>query len=216
MDHMQFPSQRRKSKVDKHGVSTDQRLSPERRRKLRAAIVDCVIQDGRAFNDFERQGMKNFLSIALPGFSPPHRTTIRRRLAVLYADYRYSLRAVLSTVRWMALTTDIWKSPRRVYYMCITGHVLTEDFETVPLVLGFRRLIGQHLARNIAAYIEYELGRLKIDSACLSAITTDNGADVKAATSTNKFGQCISCFAHNMHLLVSNGLCLWRKPDPKK
>ena len=216
MVDMQFPSQHRGKKATSRTLSTEPRMSLERRRLLQAAIIECIIQDGRAFNDFERQGMRNFLSLALPGFSPPHRTTIRRRLAVLYAKYRQSLREVLPTIRWIALTTDIWKSPRRVHYICITGHVFTDDFETVPVVLGFRRLIGQHLAKNISSYIEYELNQLNIDSACLSAITTDNGADVKAATSTSKFGQRISCFAHNMHLLVSNGLCLWRKPDPKK
>ena len=160
--------------------------------------------------------MRNFLSLALPGFSPPHRTTIRRRLAVLYTNYRQSLREILPTIRWIALTTDIWKSPWHVHYICITGHMFTDDFDTFPIVLAFRRLIGQPVAKNIAAYIEYELNRLNIDSACLSSITTDNGAYVKAATSTSKFRQRISCFAHNMHLLVSNGLYLRRKPDPNK
>lgn len=87
---------------------------------------------------FRATGMKNFLSLALPGFSPSHRTTIRRRLAVLYAKYRQSLREVLPTIRWIALTTDIWRSPRYIHYICIKGHVFTDDFETVPVV--FRRV----------------------------------------------------------------------------
>ena len=214
MAHMLFPSQRLEKQGDQVGAGQS-KLTPERQRLLQAAIIDCIIQDGRAFSDFDREGMKNFLSLALPGFKPPHRTTVRRRLTDRYAEYRYSLRQILPNLRWIALTTDIWLSPRRIHYICLTGHTFTPDFETVSIVLGFRRLIGQHLAKNIAAYIEYELKRLGIEKACLSAITTDHGANVKAATST-KFGQRISCFAHNLHLLVTKGLCLWRKPDPNK
>jgi hypothetical protein len=214
MTHMLFPSQRREKQGDPAGIVQNP-LLPERRRLLQAAIIDCIVKDGRAFNDFDREGMKNFLSCALPGFKPRHRSTIRRRLSGLYAEYRHSLRQVLPDLRWIALTTDIWLSPRRIHYICLTGHTFTPDFETVSIVLGFRRFVGQHLAQNITTYIEYELDRLGIDKACLSAITTDNGANVKAATST-KFGQRIACFAHNLHLLVTKGLCLWRKPDPEK
>ena len=116
MTHMLFPSQRLEKQGDQ--VNTGQsKLTPERQRLLQAAIIDCIVQDGRAFSDFDREGMRNFLSIALPGFKPPHRTTVRRRLTGRYVEYRYSLRQVLPSLRWIALTTDIWLSPRRIHYI---------------------------------------------------------------------------------------------------
>ncbi|CAF4551322.1 unnamed protein product, partial [Rotaria magnacalcarata] len=67
------------------------------------------------------------------------------------------------------------------------GHVFTDKYETIPIVLGCRRVIGRHSSTTIERYIEFELKRLSIKQEQLVSITTDNGSDIKKATSTLKF-----------------------------
>jgi hypothetical protein len=212
MNEFLFPSQLKAKMTIGEG---DRVIPIERRRQLHKAIFDCVVRDGRPFDDFNKPGMRSFLAIAIPNYTPPHRTTVRHDLETQYVEHRDALRAIIPTAGWLALTTDIWKNTRREYYICITGHFLTDDFETVPLVVGFRRLAGRHLAPRIRSYIEHELSSLGVNKSWLSAITTDNGSDVKSATA-HGFGQRISCLAHNINLTIGNGLCLWRKPNPSK
>lgn len=204
-----FPSQLREKKSI---GDADRAIPVERRRQLHKAIFNAIVRDGRPFNDFSKPGLRDFLTIAVPNYRPPHRTTIRRYLAAQYAEHRKVLRAILPNVGSIALTTDLWKSGRRMHFLCITAHCFTDDFECVPLIIGFRRFSGRHLGSRIRLYIEHELDSLGVDRKCIVAITTDNGSDVKLATGFG-FGQRMSCLAHNIHLIITNGLSLWRKPD---
>ena len=111
------------------------------------------------------------------------------------------------------MTCDLWRSPQRTNYISLTGHVFTKQYESVPIVLGCRRIIGRHLSTTIESYIEYELKRLNIRPKQIISITTDNGSDLKKATFSFKFGDRISCMGHNLNSVVKNGLCLWTEPN---
>lgn len=204
---MLFRSQT-KDKPD--NVSTT--VSAERKRQLHDAAVSCIVKDGLPFDTFRKPGMSEFVSTASPGYRGPHRKTVRRKIGLLYAQHTAELREKLKSVECLALTSDIWKSPQRIYYICLTAHVQNEQFETIPLVLGCRRLIGRHSATNIVRYIRYELNRVGILKEQIVSITTDNGGDIKKATSSFEFGQRIACMAHNINLSIKKGLCLWTEP----
>ena len=75
--------------------------------------------------------------------------------------------------------------------------MLNDKFESVPIVLGCRRLIGRHAASTITRYIKYELNRVGITSEQITSITTDNGSDVKKSN-------WLLC------------LCLWKEPNEKE
>ena len=61
----------------------------ERKKALDEAIKDAIVQDCRTFSDFSKVGMKNFLNVAVPGYKPPHRTTITRSIAKRYTEKNY-------------------------------------------------------------------------------------------------------------------------------
>ncbi|CAF3948484.1 unnamed protein product [Rotaria sp. Silwood1] len=189
-------------------------ISPERKLELHTAAVDCILRDGLAFGVFRQPGMRRFLQKAVPGYAGPNRKTVRQKIAKIYSSYTTKLRSVLSKVDFIALTCDLWRSSKRVHYISLTGHVFNTKYETVPIVLGCRRIIGRHLSTTIERYIEFELKRLNIKQEQLVSITTDNGSEMKKATSTLKFGNRISCMAHNLNLVVKHGLCLWKEPNP--
>ncbi len=107
----------------------------------------------------------------------------------------------------------MWKSSRKIHFISITVHTFTNKYEHVPIILGCRRIIGQHLSSTIESYIQYELDRIGVRKDQIISITTDNGSNIKKATSTLKFGQPIRCMAHNLNLVVKKGLCLWIEPN---
>ncbi|CAF3720561.1 unnamed protein product [Rotaria sp. Silwood1] len=70
--------------------------------------------------------------------------------------------------------------------------------------------MGPHDAVQIRRYINYEIDRLEIRYK-LRSITTDNGANIKSATQNNDFGVRIGCHCHNIKLIISQDLGLWKK-----
>ncbi|CAF1290950.1 unnamed protein product [Didymodactylos carnosus] len=185
-------------------------MTVERKKELDEAAIECIIDDSRSFGDFRRSGMQLFLSVATPGYKGPHRKTVSKNLEKLYYEHRDRLRRIFSTVNDIALTSDIWKNSRRTYFICLTAHYYNSSFQYISLVIGFRRLQGRKISTRLYEYIRYELEQLRIRSK-IRSITTDNGSDIKAATSNTEFGIRISCLAHNLNLTVSNGLGLWKK-----
>lgn len=124
------------------------------------------------------------------------------------------MRDSFTNVEHIAITTDVW-TKRRTSFICLTGHTFNKKYQLVSVVLGFRRLAGQHLGDTIRSYIRYELDQLGID-AKICGITSDNGSDVKKATGSIEFGHRFWCIAHCLNLVVRNGLALWPKQKAKK
>ncbi|CAF1685048.1 unnamed protein product [Rotaria magnacalcarata] len=187
-------------------------ISSERRKDLNDSIIDAVVQDGLAFDTFRRPGMAKFLSVAIPGYVAPHRKTIRRRIATLYSLHTKKLRDLVPRLGFLSLTSDIWKNSRQVHFIALTAHAFTSNYEHVPIVIGCRRILGQHTSVSIERYIKYELDRIGIKPSQVVSITTDNGSNIKKVAATLKFGAPISCMAHNLNLVVHKGLCLWIQP----
>ncbi|CAF4026770.1 unnamed protein product, partial [Rotaria sordida] len=189
-------------------------IKPEKKQEFHQAAIECIVTDGRPFGDFRRPGMLKFLNIICPGYRGPSRKTVRRRLGAEYHQYRQQLRATLARVESIAITVDIW-TKKKTSFICLTGHAFNKIYESIPIVLGFRQFAGPHRSKNIKKYIRYELNQLEIENK-ICAIVSDNGANIKKASNDIKPGQRISCIAHNINLVVQNGLGLWEKPTKKK
>lgn len=187
-------------------------MDPDRRRQLQNASVECIVTDGRAFDDLNKPGITRLFNLLLPGFKAPHRCTVRRSLKSLYIQHRTEMRDSLAAVSHIALTSDVWTSTNGMSFICLTGHMLNPQFELVSLVLGFRRIQGAHLAKTLRKYILYELNKLQIKEK-ICAITTDSGSDIKCATKDpDDFKQRYACLAHTLNLVVSHALALWKIP----
>jgi len=206
MEQYLFKSQQKDYSVNIKKIS----MSSSLKKKLHNAAINCIVKDGRPFGDFRREGMKKFLSIAVPGYIGPHRTTVARRLHHLYLQYRKDLRGILMKLSDISLTTDLWKNSRHSHFIVLTAHFYDKCLKYTSLIIGFRQFIGPHDAVQIKKYINYEIDRLQIRYK-LRSITTDNGSNVKSATQGGDFGVRISCYCHNINLIITEGLCLWKK-----
>ena len=204
-----FPSQAR---LRERRLASAPSLSTHRIEELHYAAIQCIAMDMRPLNDFRKEGMRGFLRVAFNGaYKGPCARTVRSNLAMLYVQYRQDLQRAFSTVPYVSLTTDIW-SHRRFSYICVTAHCMTNQFETVSVLIGFRRIQGSHTGAAIRDYILYELKRSGIESYKVTSITTDNASNMKAAASSFELGERFSCMAHNLHLIVTKGVCLWHEP----
>lgn len=100
------------------------------------------------------------------------------------------------------------------YHIGITGHFFDKNYRFNSIQIGFRRMFGRHFSDRIKKYISYETKQLNIENKIVS-ITTDKANDIKKATNEG-FGNRYSCSAHNINLVVKNGLPLWEKLSNKE
>jgi hypothetical protein len=186
-------------------------ISIQRRKELHNAVISCIITDSRSFNDFRKVGMRAFLAVAVPGYIPPHRATVKAQLRKRFFKHRQMLRSVLAKIPAIAITSDIWKNSRNTHFISVTAHFFDVNFILMSLTIGFRQFIGSHFAKRIRKYILHEIRSLQINDKIVS-ITTDNASNFVCATSNvNEFGTRISCLAHVINLIVHSGIKLWEK-----
>jgi len=118
----------------------------------------------------------------------------------------------LEKIKFISLTTDLWKNKKLRYFLTLTAHFFTKDFKFNSIILSFRKFSKSHTAINITKFIETELMQLNVLEKVVS-ITTDNEASVAAAGSKIRDEiSRVSCMCHNLNLVVKNGLKLWIKP----
>jgi hypothetical protein len=162
-------------------------------------------------------GMQHFLQAAFDGaYKGPCTKTVRSNLERLYLSYRKDLRLAMSMFKYVSLTADMWSNTRRQSFICVTAHVMSDSFETLPVLIGFRRFKGAHTADCITKYIRYEIQRSGIEPHRVTSITTDGASNFKSAMATGEFGWHFTCAIHNLNLVVTKGVCLWKKPKPDK
>lgn len=187
----------------------DALIPAEEKKKLNEAAINAIVRDALPFNHFKKPGMLKFLSTIKPGYKGPHRKTVRKRLEKLYWKRRQTIRKILSNVSSVSLTADLWKSPSRVSFLCLTCHYLNDSLENKSMVISFRRFNGEHSGMKIRSFIIRELKKLDIQYKVRS-ITTDSGSNIKSATSGDEeFGLRITCAAHNINLIVRKSLWLF-------
>ena len=185
-------------------------ISLHLKREYHTAAIQCILKDGLSFGIFRRDGMQHFLDTVKPGYRGPSRQTVCRRLGKMYQEKRYSLKEKFKTIPFVSLTTDLWMNSRRHHFLVITAHYYDEDYQPCSDVISFRCFRGRHLGVRLKKFIINELKKLGIESKVFS-ITTDNGSDIKSATSSHQFGIRFYCDAHSINRTISSGLGLWKK-----
>ncbi|CAF1358275.1 unnamed protein product [Adineta ricciae] len=175
------------------------------------AAINCIVLDGRSCGDFRRNGMSKFLSVAIPGYAGPASRTVQRTLSKLDFQKQHDFKTELSEVPNLSLTLDLWRSARCRHYLCITIHWLDSNFRLKGYVLSFRKFRGRHVANRIRLHMKRVLVHFNLLDK-IGATTTDNGSNVKAATTQIRlFGLHLHCLAHALNLTIHHGLNLWSK-----
>ena len=117
----------------------------------------------------------------------------------------------LEKIPHISVTTDLWKNTKLEYFLTITGHFLTNEFQYVSLVLSFKKFKSSHHAVNISEFIKKELEKLNILKKVVS-ITSDNEASIVRACKDIDV-LWLSCLNHILNLVVKHSFQLWKRPN---
>lgn len=144
------------------------------------------------------------------GYRPPYRNQIQSELKRLYDLHFRRMKQSLVNVSSLALTTDFWSDRKNNCFMCLTGHWIDHEMAMQSSILHFQTYDDRHLASKIGAEVKVRLRELDIEEK-ISSITTDGGSNVRSAMeNVCKFSR-LWCVAHRFHLVICNGLYLWKK-----
>ncbi|CAF4089715.1 unnamed protein product [Rotaria sordida] len=184
-------------------------LSPDKKQKLHVLALNAIVEDGRSFNDLNKPGIIKLFN----GFRPPHRNTVKRNLKRLNQQHVKKMSTQLHDANFIAITTDFWSDRSSRSYICITGHWFTNNIDIKSKILVFAPFQDRHTAYNVSSEIEQHLKRLNIFDKTVS-VTCDGASNIKAAfKKLDPKIRRIQCLAHKLHLIISNALGLWLKPQ---
>ncbi|XP_067303173.1 E3 SUMO-protein ligase ZBED1-like [Pseudorasbora parva] len=99
----------------------------------------------------------------------------------------------------------MWSSVNMTPYMSLTVHTITPDWKLESKCLQTTYFPESHTADNLAAALRAALQEWQLDEKKLSAITTDNAANIHAAIRSLHW-PWLNCFGHNLNLAVTNAL----------
>ncbi len=68
---------------------------------------------------------------------------------------------------------------KEFFSKAVPAHFLDEDFKLLSIIISFRNFNGQHLAKRIKEFVDYELIKLNINDKVVQTSTTDNAGDMK-------------------------------------
>ena len=153
---------------------------------------------------------RNFLILLVPGYTPPHRNQVQRKLKRLHAVHLSRLRGKLQTVKTMALTSDFWSDRHKNSFLTITGHYLDSDMNPKSTILHFQSYDKRHVALDIATEVRNRLRDLGIDQK-VTSVTCDGAKNMQNAFDMFDKVDRFWCAAHRLHLTLCNGLALWKK-----
>jgi hypothetical protein len=147
------------------------------------------------------------------GYTPVHRNTVQQKLENLYHYHHKLMMDNLLKVSDIAISVDFWSSKKVKCYMVLTGHYVTEDFESHSTVLQFSTFDQRHFSHLIGKEIEKQLIDLKIFHK-ITTITCDNAPNMLGLFKyLSRDIKHIPCMAHILHLVICNGLGIWPEAD---
>ncbi|CAM4837376.1 unnamed protein product [Rotaria magnacalcarata] len=189
-------------------------ISPDFKKQLDTKLIDAVIVDSRPFGDFSRPGLKGFLAVAIPNYKLLHRTTIHKRHHLMYKKHGLEVRNVLSKIKHIALTVDMWKKSRGRHFISLTGHLYDNQLKLISITLGFRLVRGRHLADRLKKFIQQEITFYKLNDKVLS-ITSNNATNIVNAIHDLNIGTHHSCMGHNLNFMVKSTILSSKKTNKK-
>lgn len=151
-------------------------------------------------------GFLDFMKENFPLYKVPTRNTIKAEIDKLYEVEKNKCVSLLSNLRCVTLTTDIWTNIDMKSMLGITVHGL---LDTKPFngTIGVYELSESHTASHISEILSDAMKNFSIEEDNVKAVVTDNARNIVNAI-YEKFGKKrhIPCFAHTLNLVCSNSL----------
>ena len=116
----------------------------------------------------------------------------------------------LKDVQFFAGITDLWTSVADHPYLSFTVHFINYHCNLSSFCLNTAPLFDDHTGQNITDTIQDVLSNWGLQAESLIAVTTDNGSSFFSAFHNILEWPRISCFSHNLDLVINKALMITR------
>lgn len=191
-------------------VSASQPIQPSSAtwNRLTDGIMYFIAKDMQPLDTIDDKGFRHMIKVFEPRYNPLSRKTLSSKLLPqLYESELARVKTLTRNGKFYALTTDIWTSRANHAYTGVTIHFLSQSSELHHFLLEAREFPSAHSGANIADEMTEVLKEWDISIGKITAITTDNGANITLAIEILEMIQ-IPCFSHTLQLGVERVLKL--------
>ncbi len=170
------------------------------------AVTKYLAKEVVSFHTVEKKSFKDMIKALDAQYElPGQKYFSKTAIPDLYNKVRKEVQALLSGTDSFSLTTDMWSSLNMTPYMSLTVHTITPEWNLESKCLQTTYFPESHTADNLAAALRDALHDWQLDENKLSAITTDNAANIAAAIRSLNW-PWLNCFGHNMNLAVTHAV----------
>lgn len=146
-------------------------------KKADQALTLMIAIDFQPFSVVDDKGFRNFVKCINPNYKIPDKRVIRYELMPkMFYEAEAKLKRILSEIKNLSATTDIWTSNTMESYITVTIHFFHEN-DLKSYVLTTSPLAQSHTADNLKEVVHQILTKWQIRDKVL-CITTDNGSNV--------------------------------------
>jgi len=168
-------------------------------------LIDFIADGKHSFRIVEEKSFIAMINSLNKNAKIPTRQTIKTKISKKVSKKEIEIENELNkSVSRVSLTTDIWSSISNDTYMSLTAHFIDEKMKIQNILLDFSLIPHPHSGDEIAEKIKLTLNKFKIEDKIM-AVTSDNATNNVNAMLNFTFPH-FRCFAHIMHLSVTNGL----------
>ena len=182
------------------------KTSPQQK-ALDDCLLEMVVLDIQPASVVEDQGFRRFVNMLDPCYDIPSRRTLMRRLPTKYDKIKQRVMKVLTQVKHLSLTTDIWTSRATESFLTVTIHFI-HSWKLKSLVLATIKFSTEHTGEHIADELQRITDHWEITHKVVGVVT-DNASNMVAAIRITGWTH-IHCFAHTLNLVVQEAI----KNDP--
>ena len=168
-------------------------------------VVDFICMDMRPFASVDGDGFKRMVNkIGQGRYTPKSRNTYHSMAVKACGKAKRDLKELLSGIKDICITTDMWTSNKQEAYISITAHWLDDDLKLQQAVLTTAEMSERHTGVNRKDRIVKCLREYGVKKAVVATVA-DNGSNVVYALNLLPVPR-LGCFAHTLQLSIKVGL----------
>ena len=181
--------------------------SKQKKDAMTAALAEWIALNARPILLCEDEGFLNFCRVATsdPSYNTPSRKTISSRIRVLYEGKREGVMGMIAGSSSICITCDYWSSVAMHSYLGVTAHFVDKGFNLKSCVLAVAHSQDRHAATLVAEHLTAICEEWKLLNK-VTAIVTDNAANMVNAITREMKQEHIRCLAHSIQLAVRKAI----------
>ncbi|XP_022823347.1 zinc finger BED domain-containing protein 1-like [Spodoptera litura] len=174
--------------------------------RINNALIYMICKDNQPFTIVENEGFASLIKVLAPHYKLPSKTTLTRWVDDKYAALSTVFKAKLANIVHVTLTTDMWSETMSMRsFLGITAH-FGEGNDIFAITLGVYESNDRHTSEHISDMLLNTCTEWNIDNDKVSAVVTDNAANMVKAVDLAFGKKHIPCFAHTLNLVAQNAI----------